>query len=91
MGAGPVLLALFVQGVAIESSNPRMMGWDESHGELTENLSCSYSKSVQIDFDPAKDRANYDKHGVSLVLAVELDWEVALVWVDDGSSTTRRA
>jgi uncharacterized DUF497 family protein len=38
---------------------------------------------MQIDFDPAKDRANHDKHGVSLVLAVELDWETALVWIDD--------
>jgi uncharacterized DUF497 family protein len=38
---------------------------------------------MQIDFDPVKDRANHDKHGVSLVLAVELDWEAALVWVDD--------
>jgi len=37
---------------------------------------------MQIDFDPAKDRANHDKHGVSLVMAVELDWEAALVWVD---------
>jgi uncharacterized DUF497 family protein len=36
-----------------------------------------------IDFDPAKDRSNYSKHGVSLTLAVELDWEEALVWVDD--------
>jgi uncharacterized DUF497 family protein len=38
---------------------------------------------VQIDFDPAKDRANHEKHGVSLAMAVELDWEAALVWVDD--------
>ena len=67
----------------IKSSNAKVMGWDEGHAELTENLSRSYSKSVQIDFDPAKDRANRDKHGVSLVLAVELDWEAALVRVDD--------
>jgi len=38
---------------------------------------------VQIEFDPAKDAANRKKHGVSLILAVELDWEAALVWVDD--------
>jgi uncharacterized DUF497 family protein len=38
---------------------------------------------MQIDFDPAKDRANYDKHGVPLAMAVELDWEAALVWIDD--------
>lgn len=38
---------------------------------------------MQIEFDPAKDAANQKKHGVSLVMAVELDWEAALVWVDD--------
>lgn len=36
-----------------------------------------------IEFDPAKDAANQAKHGVSLALAAELDWEAALVWVDD--------
>jgi hypothetical protein len=38
---------------------------------------------MQIEFDPAKDIANREKHGVSLVLALELDWETALVWVDE--------
>ena len=38
---------------------------------------------MQIEFDPAKDSGNQTKHGVSLALAGELDWEVALVWVDD--------
>ena len=38
---------------------------------------------MQIEFDPAKDAANLAKHGVSLALARELDWEAALVWVDD--------
>lgn len=37
---------------------------------------------MRFKFDPGKDRANQAKHGVSLVLAVELDWESALVWVD---------
>lgn len=37
---------------------------------------------MRFEFDPAKDKANRAKHGVSLVLAVELDWEAALVWVD---------
>ena len=30
-----------------------------------------------------KDRANRATHGVSLALAEELDWNAALVWVDD--------
>ena len=38
---------------------------------------------LQIEFDPKKDAANLAKHGVSLALAVELDWDAALVWVDD--------
>ena len=38
---------------------------------------------MQIDFDPQKDASNLAKHGVSLALAAELDWEAALVWVDD--------
>ena len=37
---------------------------------------------MRIEFDPAKDEANRVKHGVSLALAVELDWEAALVWFD---------
>jgi uncharacterized DUF497 family protein len=38
---------------------------------------------VRIEFDPAKDVSNQAKHGVSLSLAIELDWEAALVWVDE--------
>ena len=37
---------------------------------------------MRFEFDAAKDGANQAKHGVSLVLAVELDWDAALVWVD---------
>ena len=38
---------------------------------------------MRIEFDPAKDSGNQTKHGVSLALAGELDWEAALVWVDE--------
>lgn len=38
---------------------------------------------MRVEFDPAKDAANQTKHGVSSALASELDWEAALVWVDD--------
>ncbi|MDM7936806.1 MAG: BrnT family toxin [Cyanobium sp. CZS 48M] len=38
---------------------------------------------MQIDFAPLKDASNLSKHGVSLALAAELDWDAALVWVDD--------
>ncbi len=37
---------------------------------------------MRIEFDPSKDAANRIKHGLSLALAGELDWEAALVWVD---------
>lgn len=38
---------------------------------------------MQIEFDPDKDLANKAKHGVSLALADELDWDAALVWIDE--------
>ncbi len=38
---------------------------------------------MRIEFDPAKDVANQTKHGLSLAMAGELDWEAALVWIDE--------
>ena len=38
---------------------------------------------MHFEFDPVKDLANESKHGVSLSVAVELNWETALVWMDD--------
>ena len=38
---------------------------------------------MKIEFDPDKDEINKAKHGVSLALAGELDWDAALAWVDD--------
>jgi uncharacterized DUF497 family protein len=38
---------------------------------------------MRVEFDPAKDAVNQAKHGLSLSLAEELDWDAALVWVDD--------
>lgn len=37
---------------------------------------------MRLKFDPAKGAANQTKHGLSLAIAGELDWEAALVWVD---------
>jgi uncharacterized DUF497 family protein len=37
---------------------------------------------VRIEFDPAKDASNRARHGVSLSLARELDWDAALAWLD---------
>ena len=37
---------------------------------------------MRITFDHAKDATNIDKHGVSLALADELDWNAAVVWED---------
>jgi uncharacterized protein len=37
---------------------------------------------MDVEFDPVKDANNQAKHGVSLALAAELDWDAALVWVD---------
>jgi len=38
---------------------------------------------MRIEFDAQKNRANKDKHGLSLEFATELDWENALVWIDE--------
>ena len=38
---------------------------------------------MRIEFESAKDATNQAKHGVSLALAGELDWEAALVWIDE--------
>jgi len=38
---------------------------------------------MRIEFDLVKDKTNLAKHGVSLALAAELDWQAALVWVDE--------
>ena len=38
---------------------------------------------MRLDFDPARDAANLARHGVSLAMAAALDWDSALVWVDD--------
>lgn len=38
---------------------------------------------MRFDFDPTKDRLNTEKHGLPLALAASLDWDEALVWIDD--------
>jgi len=37
---------------------------------------------MDIPFDPAKDAVNRAKHGVSLAMATELEWNTAVVWLD---------
>lgn len=38
--------------------------------------------AVRIEFDPAKNAGNIAKHGLPLSLALELNWDEALVWQD---------
>ena len=38
---------------------------------------------MEIEFDPAKDRANADRHGVHLQAAEGFDWDTALEREDD--------
>jgi len=38
---------------------------------------------MNIIYDPDKDRLNQDKHGVSLALAISLEWDLLLVREDD--------
>ena len=44
---------------------------------------------MQVEFDPAKEEANVAKHGVPLSLAEKLDWNSALVWLDDRGKVCR--
>ena len=37
---------------------------------------------MRIEFDPSKDAANKAKHGLSLALAADLEWDSAMVWTD---------
>jgi uncharacterized DUF497 family protein len=38
---------------------------------------------MDIEFDPDKDALNRKKHGISLALAADLDWDEAFAWRDD--------
>ena len=38
---------------------------------------------MRIEYDLKKNLSNQRKHGVSLALARELEWDDALVWVDE--------
>jgi uncharacterized DUF497 family protein len=38
---------------------------------------------MEITYDLIKDIANQEKHGVSLALANEVEWETALIWTDN--------
>ena len=38
---------------------------------------------MTVELDPAKNAANIATHDVSLAVANDLDWDAALVWVDD--------
>lgn len=38
---------------------------------------------MEIEFDPIKNIANQAKHGISLAFGSELDWDAALVWIDE--------
>ena len=37
---------------------------------------------MNVTFDPAKDASNHARHGVSLAMAAELEWDSALIWPD---------
>ena len=37
---------------------------------------------MEIAFDRTKDAKNRAKHGVSLALAAEFEWDTALTWID---------
>ena len=38
---------------------------------------------MRFEFDPIKDKRNRALHGLSLAFASKLDWDEALVWIDN--------
>lgn len=38
---------------------------------------------MQIEFDPAKDALNQQKHGIALGQAQYIEWDTAIVWTDE--------
>lgn len=46
---------------------------------------------MKLEFDAIKNTVNQNKHGFALALAGELDWETAMVWIDDDLTTKKRA
>ncbi|MDD2892482.1 MAG: BrnT family toxin [Halothiobacillaceae bacterium] len=38
---------------------------------------------MKTTFDPSKDATNIAKHAVSLALAVDMEWDTALIWPDE--------
>ncbi len=38
---------------------------------------------MRITFDPAKDAVNITKHGVSMALADQFEWDTAVIWIDN--------
>jgi uncharacterized protein len=69
------------KAVASPSWQSRVLRPARQFQQLAKNSSLIHHQAQLI--NPAKDDANQTKHGVSLALALELDWEAALVWVDE--------
>jgi uncharacterized DUF497 family protein len=46
----------------------------------------NYNKYMDIEFDQAKDKANLEKHGMSLADAASIEWETSIVWMDERSN-----
>ena len=67
---------------AVASFEP-VMQIGRSSATLTRRLIVTTISVVNITFDPAKDAANLAKHGVSLALAANIEWDGALVWRDE--------
>jgi uncharacterized DUF497 family protein len=38
---------------------------------------------MKITFNPAKDVTNTTKHGVSMALADQFEWDTAVIWIDN--------
>lgn len=57
---------------------------------IDRTILCIYNKYMEIQFDQNKDAANKEKHGAFLQEATLLDWDTALVWIDDRKDYSER-
>ena len=82
--AGPRFRLMPVVGLAIKSlwTPGTRLFRNVCTPNLTPSIYVHTIIGMKITFDPAKDTANIAKHGVSLSLAADLEWDSAMIWPD---------
>ena len=69
-----------MRNVALEYENRRFL---RARQNLTNSIIVHTIMIVKTTFDDAKNAANIVKHGVSLAVAADLEWDSAMTWPDE--------